>query len=48
MTDAHTLDRKFVYAAVEAAVKAVGLDAIKTGPFFGVGERRTKDVKKAA
>lgn len=29
-----------IFAAVLAAVEAVGLDAIRKGPFFGIGESR--------
>lgn len=41
------LEATFVHAAVKAALEEVGLDVIKAGPFFGLGEAK-KSMKAAA
>jgi hypothetical protein len=35
-----------IEASVRSALEAVGLDVIKSEPFFGMGERNQADLKK--
>ena len=37
-----------IEASVRSALEAIGLDVIKSEPFFGMGERRQVEIKRAA
>lgn len=47
MTSKHIVDTA-IEASVRAALDAVGLDVIKSEPFFGMGERDHAELKRAA
>jgi hypothetical protein len=43
---AHAAYAAAIEASVKGALEAVGLDVIKSEPFFGMGERNQADLKK--